>query len=85
MTERHPVVERYLTHLQGAIGELDPADRREVLEEIRNHIAEAAAAGKPIDVVLGALGRRMPSAGHTPSSCCCTRRTTAGRRPPTAG
>jgi len=56
MTERHPVVERYLTHLEGAIGELDPADRREVLQEIRNHIAEAAAAGKPIDVVLGALG-----------------------------
>jgi uncharacterized membrane protein len=56
MTERHPVVERYLTHLEGAIGELDPADRREVLQEIRNHIAEAAAAGKPIDAILGALG-----------------------------
>ena len=56
MTERHPVVERYLTHLEAAIAALDPADRGEVLQEIRNHIAEAAAAGKPIDAVLGALG-----------------------------
>jgi uncharacterized membrane protein len=56
MTERHPVVERYLAHLEGAIGGLEPADRGEVLQEIRNHIAEAAVAGKPIDVILGSLG-----------------------------
>ncbi|HEX5215616.1 MAG TPA: DUF1700 domain-containing protein, partial [Vicinamibacterales bacterium] len=33
-----------------------PTDRAEVVQEIRNHIAEAVAAGKPIDVVLTTLG-----------------------------
>lgn len=56
MRQQHPVVERYLTRLETAIGGLDPADRREVVQEIRNHIAEAVAAGKPLDAVLEALG-----------------------------
>jgi uncharacterized membrane protein len=54
--QRHPVIERYMTHLETAIRGLDPADRREVLQEIRNHIAEATAAGRSLDVVLGSLG-----------------------------
>jgi uncharacterized membrane protein len=54
--QQHPVIERYMTHLETAIGGLDPADRREVLQEIRNHIAEATAAGKSLDVVLESLG-----------------------------
>ena len=52
MKQQHPVVERYMTHLETAIGGLNPADRGEVLQEIRNHIAEATAAGKPLDVVI---------------------------------
>jgi len=56
MNQQHPVVERYVTHLETAIGGLDPADRREVLQEIRNHIAEATAAGRPLDVVIKSLG-----------------------------
>ncbi len=56
MTQHHPVVERYLTHLETAIGGLEPADRLEVLQEIRNHIAEAMAAGKPLDAVIETLG-----------------------------
>ena len=56
MKQQHPVIERYMTHLETAIGGLDPADRREVLQEIRNHIAEATAAGKSLDVVLESLG-----------------------------
>jgi uncharacterized membrane protein len=52
----HPVVERYLSRLETAIRGLDPADRREVLQEIRNHIAEATAAGRPLDAVLESLG-----------------------------
>lgn len=56
MTSQHPVVERYLSHLETAIGGLEPADRRDVLQEIRNHIAEATAAGKPLDVVIQSLG-----------------------------
>jgi uncharacterized membrane protein len=54
--QQHPVIERYMTHLETAIGALDPADRREVLQEIRNHIAEATAAGRSLDVVLESLG-----------------------------
>jgi uncharacterized membrane protein len=56
MNQQHPVVERYMTHLETAISGLDPADRDEVLLEIRNHFAEAAAAGRPLDVVIKSLG-----------------------------
>lgn len=56
MKQQHPVVERYVAHLEAAIGGLDAADRREVLQEIRNHIAEATAAGRPLDVVIESLG-----------------------------
>jgi uncharacterized membrane protein len=53
---RHPVVERYMSRLEQAISPLDPEDRREILRDIRNHIAEAMAAGKRLDVVLESLG-----------------------------
>jgi uncharacterized membrane protein len=56
MKPQHPVVERYLTRLEAAVGALDAAERREVLRDIRNHIAEATAAGTPLDVVLRSLG-----------------------------
>ena len=56
MKQQHPVIERYMTHLETATGGLDPADRQDVLQEIRNHIAEATAAGKSLDVVLKSLG-----------------------------
>lgn len=56
MTDAHPVAERYLTQLANDLGELAPADRRDVVGEIRNHIAEATAAGKPLDAVLQSLG-----------------------------
>lgn len=54
--ESHPVIERYISRLESAIGELDPADREEIIREIRNHIAEANAAGRPLDIVLESLG-----------------------------
>lgn len=56
MNQQHPVIERYMTHLETAIRGLDPESRREVLQEIRNHIAEATAAGRSLDVVLESLG-----------------------------
>lgn len=56
MKQQHPVIERYMTRLETAIVGLDPADRREALQEIRNHIAEATAAGRSLDVVLESLG-----------------------------
>ena len=56
MTRQHPVVERYMTHLERAIAGLDPVERGEVLQEIHNHIAEATADGRPLDLVLESLG-----------------------------
>lgn len=56
MKQQHPVIERYMARLERAIVGLDPADRREVLQEIRDHIAEATAAGRSPDVVLESLG-----------------------------
>jgi uncharacterized membrane protein len=51
-----PLVQRYLSSLDGALTDLAPAERAEVVAEIRQHIADAAAAGKPIDAILGSLG-----------------------------
>jgi uncharacterized membrane protein len=56
VTEPHPLVERYLARLDAALANLPAPDRREVLQEIRNHIAEAVTAGKPLDAVLQSLG-----------------------------
>ncbi|HUL74095.1 MAG TPA: DUF1700 domain-containing protein [Vicinamibacterales bacterium] len=56
MTDAHPLIERYLTRLDAGLKDLPAAERSEVLGEIRNHIAEAAASGKPIDAVLSSLG-----------------------------
>jgi uncharacterized membrane protein len=56
VTEGHPVAERYLAQLTSHLGALTAADRQDVVGEIRNHIAEATAAGKPLDAVLQALG-----------------------------
>jgi uncharacterized membrane protein len=56
MRSHHPVVERYMARLEQAISGLDAENRREVLQEIRNHIAEAMAAGKRLDVILESLG-----------------------------
>jgi hypothetical protein len=56
VTEPHPVVERYMAQFETAIGGLAPQDRLEVLQEIRNHIAEAIAAGRSLDAVLESLG-----------------------------
>jgi len=53
---QHPLAERYLTQFERELAGMAPADRAEVVQEIRNHIAEAVAAGKPIDAVLTALG-----------------------------
>jgi len=52
----HPLAERYLSRLDEQLKDLAPAERREVVDEIRNHIADATRAGKPLDSVLQALG-----------------------------
>ena len=56
MTDQHPLVERYLARLDEGLRDLAPADRREVVRDIRSHIAESVAAGKPLDAVLESLG-----------------------------
>jgi uncharacterized membrane protein len=56
MTLEHPLTARYLGKLSDALSALDPAERHEVVEEIRHHIADATAAGRPLERVLEALG-----------------------------
>lgn len=56
MTEQHPVIERYLARLAEALGGLPAADRQEVLGDIRSHLAEAVAAGMPLDAAIEKLG-----------------------------
>lgn len=56
MTQEHPLVERYLQRLQDGLKAMAPADREEVVRDIRSHIAEAAAAGTPLESVLTTLG-----------------------------
>ena len=56
MTLEHPLTTRYLGKLTNALSALDLAERREVVEEIRDHIADATTAGRPLDQVLEALG-----------------------------
>jgi len=45
-----------MTALSEAIRACEATDREEIVREIRNHIAEATAAGKPLSVVLESLG-----------------------------
>lgn len=51
-----PLVNRYLSDLDGALTQLAPTERAEVVAEIRQHIQDATAAGRPIDDVLRSLG-----------------------------
>jgi uncharacterized membrane protein len=52
----HPLVQRYLSRLEEGLTLMQPGDREEVVRDIRSHIAEATAAGTPLDSVLTALG-----------------------------
>src|SRR5262245_42983030 len=52
----HPLVERYMTRLDACLDEINCPDRREIVDEISNHIAESRSAGKPLDAILEALG-----------------------------
>lgn len=56
MRPDHPLNARYVDKLNHALGDLAPTERLEILTEIRNHIADATAAGTPIEEVLRALG-----------------------------
>jgi uncharacterized membrane protein len=81
MTDNHPLVERYLRALDAALTDLAPTERTEVVAEIRQHIADATAAGKPIDVVLQSLGPVEALARAYQLELLVTPRATAPRQP----
>lgn len=56
MIPDHPLTLRYTNKLHDALGDLAPAERTEILTEIRHHISDATAAGASIEDVLHALG-----------------------------
>ena len=53
---QHPLVERYVTRLETELRSLACPESQDILDEIRNHIAEASAVGRPLDATLEALG-----------------------------
>lgn len=56
MTTDHPLVHRYVSAFEEALTAAAPVDRADIVAEIRQHIADAQAAGRPLDDVLHALG-----------------------------
>ena len=45
-----------MARFEGSLEVLDADERRAITQEIRSHVAEATAAGRPLDDVLRALG-----------------------------
>jgi uncharacterized membrane protein len=56
VSQEHPLVERYLARLRDGLSVAPAPERDEVLNDIRSHVAEAVAAGTPLDQVLTSLG-----------------------------
>jgi uncharacterized membrane protein len=56
VSDTHPVIARYLAHLEAELATATPADRAEIVDEIRDHCADAIASGRSADEVLAALG-----------------------------
>jgi uncharacterized membrane protein len=54
--QTHPAIDRYLKGLATELGDLAASERAEVVEEIRNHAAEAILAGRDPADVLEHLG-----------------------------
>lgn len=52
----NPLVEQYLRAFESALTAFNVPEKTEVVVEIRSHIAEALAEGKPLAAVLAALG-----------------------------
>ena len=56
MSATHPVARRYLDELERGLGAVQPDERRDIVREIDDHIADAVAAGRPMEEVLRVLG-----------------------------
>jgi uncharacterized membrane protein len=54
--DEHPLVEKYLKAFEAALAAFKVPESKEVVVEIRSHIAEALAEGRPLDGVLATLG-----------------------------
>ena len=81
MTSTHPVIERYLSRLDAQLSDLPAMDRAEVLHDIRSHLAEAMAAGQPLDAALESLGPVETLArAYAVELMLNPRRSAAGRR-----
>lgn len=53
MTDANPVLQRYMTSFEAA---LKPFDSAGIVSDLRRHIGEAQALGKPLDEVLASIG-----------------------------
>lgn len=56
VADQNPVAERYLTALGNALAPMKDQDRQDVVDEIRDHLQDATAAGKTLDEILTRLG-----------------------------
>ncbi len=54
--DQNPVAERYLAAFAEALSPMKAAEKQEVVDEIRAHLQDATAAGKPLDETLTRLG-----------------------------
>lgn len=55
-TSGHPVVDLYMKNFEDALRAFDCDQAVEIARELRGHIAEAQAMGKPVDAVLASIG-----------------------------
>jgi uncharacterized membrane protein len=56
MIQENPIISQYIASLDAGLGGLNDIDRSEVVRDIESHVAEAVAAGEPLERVLGSLG-----------------------------
>jgi uncharacterized membrane protein len=56
VSETHPAVARYLARLREELAGIADRERADIVREIEDHVADAAAAGRSIDEVFASLG-----------------------------
>jgi len=56
MNDEHPLIARYMKQFESALRTHDLREWREIASDLRSHMGEALAAGKPVDALLESLG-----------------------------
>jgi len=56
VTDANPALERYMNAFDTALKRYDCKESADIVRDLRGHIAEAQALGKPLDEVLAAVG-----------------------------